>query len=265
MMTGFFRHSLRWLALPALAIAPGRLAPQEPPPADRRIAVDYSVARFDGSLDPWHLLSAEALHRSGWGAVIARATLARRFGQTGEQVEVEAYPRLGQRAYAYLNLGYSPSGLFPESRYGAEIFAVVRPGLEASAGARHLDFDAQAVTLYTASVGAYLGKFYLVARPFVSPRDGELLASAIFTARRYLGDETDQWVALVVGGGEVPGEETTAFELERLGSRQALLEGRTRLTDPLGVRWSTGYEWEELPGDQTRRRFTLGLGLEARF
>lgn len=227
-------------------------------------AVEYSVAHFDVDLDAWHVLSLEALHRGGRGTVLGRGNLARRFGQTGRQAELELYPKLGASTYLYLAAGYSRSDIFPEARYGAELFHVVAPGLEASAGVRYLDFDARTVTLYTGSLAWYPRHFYVAVRPYVSRSDSKLLVSGNLHVRRYLGDE-HQWIALAAGGGQVPGEGVTAFELERLGSASALLMGRIRATTRLGLRWSAGYEWEQLSGAANRNRVTAGVGVERRF
>jgi YaiO family outer membrane protein len=252
------------LALAALLPLAAPAAAQEPVPVEHVAAIDYSVARFDGGLDPWHLATVELLRRSGFGAILARASVANRFGETGRQYEAEAYPRLGERAYAYLNAGWSPSEIFPKRRYGAELFVAAAPGVELSAGARRLEFEVEEVTLYTASAATYLGRWYLSARPFVSPRDGELLASGTLLARRYLATERE-WLALSLGGGEVPSDEVTAFDLQRLRALRVELSGRHALTSALGARWAAGAEWEELPADGERRRVTAGAGLEVRF
>ena len=124
------------LALAALAwlAAPPPAAAQEPVPVEHAVSLGYSTAHFDAALDPWHLATVELRRRSAFGALLARASVARRFGETGQQYEAEAYPRLADRAYAYLNLGWSPSGLFPERHYGAELFGTVAPGWGALRG-----------------------------------------------------------------------------------------------------------------------------------
>lgn len=243
---------------------PTAVTAQQPDSEENVAAIHYSAAHFDGDMDPWHLASVELLRRSGFGALIARASVARRFGDTGQQLEAEAYPRLGEGVYAFLGLGWSPSGLFPDWRYTAELFGVVAPGVELSGGVRRLHFGDEAVTLYTASAARYLGSWYLSARPFLSPREGELLFSGSLLARRYLRTE-DEWLALSFGGGEVPSEEVTPFDLERLRAVRVELAGRHALTSSLGTRWSAGTEWEELPDDRERRRVTVGVGLEVKF
>lgn len=238
--------------------------PAEPVPVRYRASIEYNHVRFDADLDPWHLMSVEGSRRSGAGTILLRGTGARRFGQTGQQAELEAYPRLTSRTYGFLNLGYSPSEIFPTWRYGAELFANLGAGVEASGGVRHLRFDTDDVTLYTASLGKYLGNYYGVLRPTLASNDGEVSLSGDLLLRRYSGDAHEH-VTLRLGGGESPGEQITAFELERLSSRRASLDGVVALRDPVGLRWSLGVEGEELPGERSRARFSLGIGLQTRF
>lgn len=232
--------------------------------AQTSVALEYSQARFDVDLDPWHLFTVEGIHRTGRGDAIARGNFARRFGRTGEQAELELYPKFGSATSLYLGAGYSASDLFPETRLGAELFHSPRRGLEASAGVRYLDFEARAVTLYTGSVAWYPPHYYFAVRPFAAWNAGKLAAAGSVQVRRYLGDE-DQWVALIAGGGQILGDDITAFELERLGSLTALLMGRMRAGSRVALRWSAGYEWEQLSAPPNRNRLTFGIGVERRF
>jgi len=251
------------LAAGTLALPAAPLFAQSPRTDYTSVAVEYSHSQFTGDTDPWHLGSVELLRRGSAGSIAGRATVARRFGRIGEQFELEAYPLLGSRAYAYLNAGYSPSGIFPTGRFGAEIFGTVAPGLELSGGMRHLAFEVADVTLLTASAGYYTGPFYLSVRPFLSSMDGERNASVNLMGRRFLSDVGD-YVGVVAGAGAVPREEATAFDLQRLHSAHVALDGRHWTSTERGVRWSAGYEWEEVSTERTRGRVTLSLGLEAR-
>jgi YaiO family outer membrane protein len=234
------------------------------PGAERRALLEYAFTRLDGGAEPWHLGSLELSRRSPGGTLLARGSLARRFDRTGTQLEVEAYPRLSRRTYAFMGAGFSPDELFPEVRLGAELFTALAPGWEASAGARWLDFRTRDVTLLTGSVGAYPGSWYLAARPFLALDDGGSSLSGTVLARRYLRD-ADEYVSLRLGGGEAPAEVFTAAELERVGSARAAVEGKTRLTRGANLLASLGWERDDLPADRERRRVTAGVGVETRF
>lgn len=240
-----------------------------PPPAEEtatvnRASLEYGITHFDGPTEPWHTVSAELSRKTRAATLVARATVAERFGRRGEQFEVDAYPRISPRFYGYLNAGWSPSEIFPELRLGAELYANAGGGTELSAGARRLEFATQGVTILTGSVGRYAGNYYFSARPYVTPRDEGTSYSGTLLARRYFAT-ADSYATLTVGAGSAPTEGAQEFELDRVSSRRVGVFGRTPLGRGVGVRWSAGYEREELTPAVDRGRVTAGLGLEKRF
>lgn len=236
----------------------------QPPESRTSATLEYGLIAFARELEPWHLISAELQRRTGVGSAIVRGNLARRFGETGQQFEADVYPRLGPKAYAYLNAGYSPSGLFPQWRFGAEIFGILSDGLEVSLGARRLEFEPADVNLLTGSLGVYAGDLYVSLRPTLSRKNEETGVSGSVLIRRYLG-AADTHVSVRAGGGESLGENATAIDLERTTWLGGGLEGERPLGDRWGIVGSVGGQREELPGGRERRRISLSLGLEARF
>lgn len=248
-----------------LAAAPAR-AQADTVPAAYRAAVGYTLDYFRGDTDPWHLAAVEVSRRSARGTVLARGTFASRFSRTGEQVEVEAYPRLTGRTYGFVGAGWSPGELFPRFRAGAELFGTPSRGWELSAGARYLDFQTTRVTLLTGSVGAYPRNYYLAARPFLafSSTDDRGTLSGSLLARRYLRTE-EEYLTLRVSGGSTPPEQFTATELGRTGAFQVGIDGKTPVGERVSLTGLLGRQWEDLPGGRERRRFVVGVGAEARF
>src|SRR5262245_8750596 len=117
-----------------------------------RLKIDYTADFFDSTFDPWHLMTVSLSRPTGWGSVIGRFNYASRFGPRASQFEVDAYPRIRNGTYAYLNAGYSSSSIFPEFRGGAEIYQALPRSYEASFGVRYLRFSGSGVTIYTGSV-----------------------------------------------------------------------------------------------------------------
>jgi len=234
--------------------------------AVNRASLEYGITHFDGPSAPqaWHTVSAELSRKARAATLVARATVAERFGKRGEQFEVDAYPRISERFYGYLNAGWSPSEIFPELRLGAELYANAGGGTELSAGARRLEFATQGVTILTGSVGRYAGNYYFSARPYVTPRDEGTSYSGTLLARRYFAT-ADSYATLTVGAGTAPTEGAQEFELDRVSSRRVGVFGRTPVGRGVGVRWSAGYEREELTARVDRGRLSAGLGLEKRF
>lgn len=239
------------------------------PPTDAvewRAGIEYGHVRFDGgaaSIDPWHTTSAEISRKDPGATLIARANWARRFGQQGVQVEMDAYPHIAPGTYAYLNAGYSAASIFPIARIGAEIYTSPASGTEASLGMRHLEFESARATIFTGSVGMYRGNYYFSARPYVTPRDEGTSLSGSVLARRYFAS-ADSYATLILGAGTAPVEAPLEFELQRANSYRAGLYGKTPIGGGLGLRWSAGYEHESLSETEDRDRVSFSLGLDAR-
>lgn len=217
--------------------------------------------RFTGEdTDPWSTAGLRVAWAGRAGTFGAEATLARRFDQTGLQLELQGYPRLGERTYAYLAVGGSDDAIFPRRRYGAEIYTVLPSALELSAGVRHLRFRDARVTLWTGSVGLYRGSWWASLRPWVQTGDAAGSVSGTLTVRRF-GADPREWTGVRLGGGEGAADFTTAGELERTGAAELTVEGRRPWTERLTGAWSVGWRWEELGGGRSRHRWTAGLGV----
>lgn len=242
----------------------GALFAQERSAAGWSASLDYDHTRFDEDADPWHLASLSVARRGGPGTLIVRGSRAWRFGRSDNQLEADAYPRLGDGVYAYLNAGVGDLGLFPDWRVGAELFASPFSATELSAGFRRLEFGSRGVTIYTGSLGYYSGNYYAVVRPFITPRDDGTSTSASLMVRRYFRD-ADEYLSARVGVGATPADEFTTAELDRLDSFRFSLDGQRPLGDRTHVRLSGGVEREELSATRDRTRFTVGLRVERSF
>ena len=98
------------------------------------------------SIDPWVMLSAHRTFVPRWGAAAARITGGQRFGHTGVQGEVEAYPRAGRVGYLYVAAAISPhEEVFVPLRAALELFSSPTRAIELSAGARLFHASSQSV------------------------------------------------------------------------------------------------------------------------
>ena len=88
-----------------------------------RISLQYDRDDFNKLFDPWDGISLSYSRRTKtFGSVIARLNYANRFLSPGYQFELDAYPSLGKKMYAYLNVGYSADAIFPEYKWSASIY-----------------------------------------------------------------------------------------------------------------------------------------------
>ncbi|MBI3567991.1 MAG: YaiO family outer membrane beta-barrel protein [Gemmatimonadetes bacterium] len=230
------------------------------------VSADYSYQSFNGDIDAWQLADISIGRRTTAGSIIARVNYANRFASGGGQLEVDAYPRLTKDMYAYLNVGYSGSSIFPEWRSGAELFASLPGAWEASAGYRQLRFNGSPVTLLTGAVGKYVGDYWFSLRPFVRPKDNGTSASASLTARRYFEDG-DHYVGARVGFGSSPTDVVTpdSLTLSRTQAFSAALQGSGDITKGVLGIWTLGYDSEELDSGRKRNSWTAAIGLKVTF
>lgn len=227
------RRALNWVLLrdPANNDAREALARIEQwsaHPATRRNEVTVGGTYDDiRDSDAWREAEVAIKSNPQLGAVLVRATHARRFGLNDDQAGIEAYPKLGTKRYAYLDAGYSPHArLYPRSRFGLELFQGFGAGLEASLGYRRLNF-ASAANIYTGSLSKYAGDWLFTARGYHSAETN----SWQLMARRYFGTP-DRWVALRIGKGSTRDEIRSAADLAALRSKDAAIETRFDVASP---------------------------------
>ncbi|HYD20448.1 MAG TPA: YaiO family outer membrane beta-barrel protein [Flavipsychrobacter sp.] len=191
-----------------------------------RIGVKYDMIGFterdinDVKIpkDPWHYLSVDYTRQTKAGAFCARINYANRFGSDGFQYEVEAYPLISKRFYAYLNAGFSDKiGVFPKWKGGASLYANLPAAFEAEFGIRYLDFTTNADTarrtlIYTAYVGKYLKSFLVGARTYLAPAATSVSESYSLMGRYYYGG-VDDFIGLSVGAGISPDSRQTNVQL----------------------------------------------------
>jgi YaiO family outer membrane protein len=141
-----------------------------------------------------------------WGTSIVRLNYSDRFSLKGVQPEIEAYPRIANGVYAYVNYGYSNSALFPQHRVGGEVYSKLPKSFEASIGARYLYFNSStSVVLYTGSIGYYFKNYWVSLRPYLSGDHSGVSFSSTATVRYYFAN-SDNFLGANLGYGFSPDE-----------------------------------------------------------
>jgi len=226
------------------------------------ILLDYSHDIFDKSFDPWNELTLQYRHRFGFGSVLGRINYASRFDETAAQVEVDAYPHIREGTYAYLNVGYSHSSIFPNFSCGGEIYQNLGKAWEASLGFRYLKFSSDVVIL-TGIIGKYIGNYYFSLRPYVTPSSIGSSVSGTLLIRRYFGGE--DYMTLQVGAGASPDQVASTLQIYQAEDGHARLDWYVELFKNF---FGSGYiavdRQEFYPGDY-RFQFTFDIGIEQRF
>lgn len=160
------------------------------------------VDLFSAIYDPMQYYTLKYARQTKYGSMIAKVNFDRRFGENGIQYEVDLYPKISKGFYAYLNLGLANSSLFPDIRYGAELYKSLPKSFEVSLGFRTLKFST-ATNIFTGSLGWYTGNDYWTFRTYLTPGDAGLSSSGTLGYRKYRKD-SNNYLGFSLGFGISP-------------------------------------------------------------
>ncbi|MBB6328291.1 YaiO family outer membrane protein [Algoriphagus iocasae] len=227
------------------------------------IGMTYDYDNFQGDLTPWNTFSFYGRTQTKFtGSLIARVTQTSRFDSQGTLFELDAYPSLGEKAYAYVNIGGSKASFFPKFRFGTSIYYNLENAWEVEGGYRYLGFT-EGTHIITASLGKYVGNWWLNLRANVIPYDGKVSTSANFQARYYFKTAED-FFSIQLSSGVSPDEENRD-QTQLLNSYRARLGYQQLISPRFLISAYTGYSKDELSADNFRNDLNFTLGLEYRF
>lgn len=152
------------------------------------VAFGLSSDRFSRTFDPAYYSYIQYSRLTPIGSVQFRVNGSSRFDTTGYQPEFDFYPTIYKGLYAYVNYGFSTKALFPRHRIGFELYSGLPYSMEASAGFRYMKFRSSTVLIYTATLGWYIGNFWISARTYITPDEKSFSKSLTLQSRYYLGN-----------------------------------------------------------------------------
>lgn len=166
------------------------------------IGLRAAVDLYSEVFDPMQLHTLKYSRQTKYGSLIAKVNFSRRFQENGMQFEVDLYPKIVEGLYAYLNVGFANTFLFPDFRYGAELYKSLPKSFEISAGFRALKYTST-TTIYTGSIGWYTGNSYWAFRTYITPNDNGISKSGTLNYRKYRKD-ADNYFSVAFGMGYSP-------------------------------------------------------------
>ena len=166
------------------------------------IGVKAGVSIYSEIYDPAQYYGIKYSRRTKYVSILAKINYSRRFETSGIQFETDLYPKIAKGFYAYLNIGFSNTELFPKLRYGAELHKSLPRSLEVSLGFRALKYSTTTY-IYTGSVSWYTGNSYWSFRPYVTPGDPRASVSGTLNYRKYRSD-ADNYFSASIGMGFSP-------------------------------------------------------------
>jgi YaiO family outer membrane protein len=169
-----------------------------------RIGINNAVTIFNERFDPMIFSNISFKHKTKFGSIIPRINYSNRVGRQGLQYDLDLYPKLAKKVYAYLNYGYSDAPIYPRHKMGGDIYVSLPGAFEVSAGGRHIVTNTRNVTGITNSFGHYRGNYYFSLRSFITPRpDGLTRVSGNLLIRKYLKD-AENYMGISGGMGVSP-------------------------------------------------------------
>lgn len=166
------------------------------------IGVRAAVDLYSKVFDPMQYYTLSYGKKTKYGSIIGKYNFNRRFNENGSQIEFDLYPKITKGLYAYVNIGFANTFLFPDLRYGAELYKSLPHSLEISAGFRTLKYSTT-TNIYTGSIGWYTGNSYWSLRPYFTPGDGGTSTSAALNYRKYRNN-ADNYIGLLFSVGVSP-------------------------------------------------------------
>lgn len=230
-----------------------------------RIKLNYTIDQFDKSFnrDPWQVVALSYGRKTKLGSVIARVNMAKRFGDIGFQYEIDAYPKISENNYGYLNYGFSQSSVFPDHRFGAELFHSFPKAFEGSLGMRTLFFGSSDVTIFTGSVGKYISNYWISLRSYVTPGTTGTSVSGQLQMRRYFSDP-ENYIGLRMGYGVSPDDNRNLIDSSQkltLKTRSVRMEFNHIINDVWIINPAVAWGSEELNSGSFSDYYTFDISI----
>jgi len=167
-----------------------------------KIGIRTSTDFYSKIFHPTKLYTFLYGRQTKMGSIYANININNRFNKTGAQFSVDMYPSFKKGLYGYLNFGFANTSLFPDFRYGAELYKSLPHSFEASLGLRGLKYTSW-TTIYTGSFTWYTGNSYWSFRTYITPGSPGTSKSGTLTYRKYRSD-TDNYFSVALGIGYSP-------------------------------------------------------------
>ncbi len=220
-----------------------------------------SAEAFDADRETWHETRVAAQRIFARGAASLEGGVASRNGFSDPFVATDLYASAGERGYGNVRAQWAPEAAgVPQLDLLGEAYVALGGGWEASLGARHLIYDADAATLGLGSVAKYSGNWLVRARG-VATLDEAVAVSTSLSARYLfegIGGLTAPFAEVTIGQGQEPIVSASGVEVRQSWIAGVRLQREVRAG--FGISAALGRTW-----DDTLTRWTGGLGVIARF
>ncbi len=181
------------------------------------------------------------------------------FDSPSYQAEIDAYPRLGEKSYLYLNYGIGTGDFFPTHKGGLEYFKGLNKGFGLSIGGRYMYWD-NSIYFLTGSISKYFGDYWLSFRPFFTIKEDILSNAYLFENRKYFGRYNSYLFGLVVFGDSPDQPLMSAQKFGNFKSTK-FVAGIQHRIQQFQFNASAGIQYEEFQVNNSRTRTEYRIGV----
>jgi YaiO family outer membrane protein len=244
-------------ALALASVAPVQATAQEDPtPLPWSAVLYYDAQEIAREPDRayWHTVTTGVQRRLANGSIAIQGIATRRFDLSDQALVIDAYHDLWSGAYANAVVRVAHEAeVLPNYHAGIELFQALG-GLEVSGSYQHQEFAVADVNTFGIGTGHYVGAWYLRPRSLVANINDSWSPFFALTARRYLGDTTDDFFDFSLGLGEEvlevapPTGAASSVAVITSGSRFASARAQSFLSRHIGGFVGGTYsDYEEIP------------------
>jgi YaiO family outer membrane protein len=229
------------------------------------LGFDLDEAYVSDLASYWNYSSIHYYRLNDNGKFGGHINYAHRYGTTGKQFLLEAYPQLSKNIFATINLGYANTvqTLFPNIQYLLEGYIDVDHGFEFSlgqGGEKFIDFSNQTIFNYTGTIGKYIGNSFVWFRPHhYTPKNTEFYELGI---RQYFSD-INNYIAFIVGAGKLPdiGDLPPSDQMIVINQKGLGINGQFSLTKTVFLKYGVGYVKQRFPSALNREITDVSMGI----
>ena len=234
----------------------------------KEILINHNQDFFTLDSTYWKNTAFIIKNRTKYGPLIISANHSNRFSLKGLQGEFEFYPKLDSNYYAYIDLGFSQSELFPTFRNGVSVFRTFKKGYEFEIGYRNMVFnEAGSVWFFLGSATKYFGSNSFTYRYTSIHSPHGLSATHGLKFTHYFNDGRSTFSAEAGTGTNARDYQlyNTFKPFNTINSRRIQLDYRKFLNHRIAISMSTAFESALYRENKLGQRITFGIGLSSKF
>lgn len=232
---------------------------------NNELSVGYNQAYVSDLDSYWYYSSLRYSHSTNNGTYSAFLNSAKRYGKTGFQYKIEAFPQFTKNIRAQFNFAYSGSSqqVFPKYQYIIEPYLFLPHNFEISLGHRYLRSLEVNIYTYTGSLGYYFGSYYLWFRPYhYTPKSTNFYECGI--GKSFYNDA---YLSLKLASGKIPdiADLPPLNQIIILRTNLIGISGKVPLTKNVLVQAGANYMKNQFNTGKTRRVTDGSIALLWRF